>query len=58
MSKLGTLETVLFAAFVVAADAFSLGIVPKLGLVTLVSLLVFVLLEEHVNRRWGADRFR
>ena len=58
MNKLSTLETVLFAAFVVAADAFSLGIVPKLGLVTLVSLLSFVLLEDHLSKRWGANRFR
>ena len=58
MSKLSTLETVLFAAFVVAADAFSLGVVPVLGLATLVSLLAFVLLEDHLSRRWGANKFR
>ena len=58
MTRQGTLETVLFAMFVVAADAFSLGIVPKLGLLTLVSLLAVVLLEDHLSRRWGANRFR
>jgi len=59
MSKFDTLETVLFAVFVVAADAFSLGLVPVLGLATLGSLLAFVLLEDHVkSRRYGAKPFQ
>jgi len=59
MSRLDTLETALFAVFVVAADAFSLGLVPVLGLATLASLLAFVLLEDHFrNRRYGAKLFR
>lgn len=58
MSKLDTIETVLFGVFVVAADAFALGIVPILGLATLGSLLAFVLLEDRLrSRRYGADGF-
>jgi len=59
MSKLDTLETVLFAVLVVAADAFSLGLVPILGPATLCSLLAFVLLEDRLrNRRYGANGFQ
>jgi len=59
MSRLDTLETALFAVFVVAADAFSLGLVPVLGLATLGSLLAFVLLEDRLrNRRYGANGFQ
>ena len=45
------LEEASFVSFVLAADAFALGIAPVLGLVALVSFLVFVLLEEHLSRR-------
>jgi hypothetical protein len=54
----GALEEVLFVAFVLAADAFSLGIVPVLGPATLVSFLAFVFLEEHLRRnRYRANGF-
>jgi hypothetical protein len=59
MTKLDKIETVLFAVFVVAADAFALGIVPILGLATLGSLLAFALLEDHLrSRRCWANGFR
>jgi hypothetical protein len=58
MTKLGTLEMVSFILFVVATDAFALGVAPILGFATLVSFLAFVLLEDHLrSRRYGADGF-
>jgi hypothetical protein len=58
MIRAGTLEGVLFAAFVVAADAFSLGIAPILGVAALASLLAFVLLEDYLgSRRYRAIGF-
>jgi len=59
MSKLDTLETALFAVFVVVADAFALGFVPALGLATFGSLFAFVLLEDHLgSKRYGAEGSR
>jgi hypothetical protein len=49
MTKLGMLERALFVTFVVAADAFALGILPALGVATFVCLFAFVFLEEHVR---------
>lgn len=51
MTNLDKLERVLFMVFVVASDAFFLGIVPILSFATLVSFLAFVLLVDHLRSK-------
>jgi hypothetical protein len=58
MTGLEALERILLIVFIVAADGFALGIAPTLGFAALVSLLAFVLLEEHLgSRRYGGNGF-